>query len=77
MACTVIICVERLLLNDYSTWSTKEYEDLKVFNEKLQNHVKHGDGRVRSMYMQELVMTVSDYLNKNYRWGLNQQKSTE
>lgn len=77
MACTVIICVERLLLNDYSTWSNKEYEDLKVFNEKLQNHVKHGDGRVRSMYMQELVMTVSDYLNKNYRWDLNQQKSTE
>lgn len=67
MACTVIICAESLLLKDYSTWSNEEYQKLKAFNEKLKEHMKEGDGRVRGMYMKEMIMTINDYLNKNYR----------
>lgn len=67
MACTVIICAESLLLKDYSTWSNEEYQKLKAFNEKLKEHMKEGDGRVRGMYMKEMIVTINDYLNKNYR----------
>ena len=67
MACTVIICAESLLLKDYSTWSNEEYQKLKAFNEKLKEHMKEGDGRIRGMYMKEMIVTINDYLNKNYR----------
>ena len=67
IACTVILCVESLLLNDYSIWSNEEYQKLKAFNEKLKEHMKEGDGRVRGMYMKEMIVTINDYLNKNYR----------
>lgn len=67
IACTVILCVESLLLNDYSIWSNEEYQKLKAFNEKLKEHMKEGDGRVRGMYMKEMIVTISNYLNKNYR----------
>ncbi len=67
MACTVIICAESLLLKDYSTWSNEEYQKLKAFNDKLKEHMKEGDGRVRGMYMKEMIVTINDYLNKNYR----------
>ena len=67
MACTVLICVESLLLKDYSIWSNEEYQKLKAFNEKLKDHVNEGDGRVRGMYMREVIVTINDYLNKNYR----------
>lgn len=67
MACTVIICAESLLLKDYSTWSNEEYQKLKAFNERLEDHMKEGDGRVRGMYMKEMIVTINDYLNKNYR----------
>ena len=67
MACTVIMCVESLLLKDYSIWSNEEYQKLKAFNEKLKEHMKEGDGRVRGMYMMEMIVTISNYLNKNYR----------
>lgn len=67
MACTVIICAESLLLKDYSTWSNEEYQKLKAFNEKLKEHMKEGDGRVRGMYMKEMIVTINDYLKKNYR----------
>lgn len=67
MACTVLICVESLLLKDYSIWSNEEYQKLKVFNEKLIEHMKEGDGRVRGMYIKEVIVTINNYLNKNYR----------
>lgn len=67
MACIVIICAESLLLKDYSTWSNEEYQKLKVFNERLEDHMKEGDGRVRGMYMKEMIVTINDYLKKNYR----------
>ena len=64
MACTVIICAESLLLKDYSTWSNEEYQKLKAFNETLKEHMKEGDGRIRGMYMNEMIMTINDYLKK-------------
>ena len=67
IACTVILCVESLLLKDYSTWSNEEYQKLQAFNEKLKEHMKEGDGRIRGMYMKEMIVTINDYLNKNYR----------
>ena len=67
MACTVILCAESLLLKDYSIWSNEEYQKLKAFNEMLEDHMKKGEGRVRGMYMKEMIVTINDYLNKNYR----------
>ena len=67
IACTVILCVESLLSNDYSIWSNEEYQKLKAFNEKLKEHMEEGDGRVRGMYMNEMIVTINDYLKKNYR----------
>lgn len=62
MACTVIQCIERLLANDYSTWDSADYEALDAFQDKLKLHVEEGDGRIRGMFMKELVYTINDFL---------------
>lgn len=62
MACTVIQCIERLLANDYSTWDSADYEALDAFQDKLKLHVEEGDGRIRGMFMKELVSTINDFL---------------
>lgn len=62
MACTVIQCVERLLVKDYSTWDSADYDALSVFRDKLKRHVETGDGRIRGMYMKELVYSINDFL---------------
>lgn len=62
MACTVIQCIERLLVKDYSTWDSADYDALSVFRDKLKRHVETGDGRIRGMYMKELVYTINDFL---------------
>lgn len=62
MACRVIPYVGSLLTNDYSMWSDKEYKALKDFNDKLKLHVKNDEGRVRGMYMREMIMTIDKYL---------------
>ena len=62
MACTVIQCIERLLAKDYSTWDRADYETLGIFRDNLKNHVEEGDGRIRGMYMKELVFTINDFL---------------
>ena len=67
MACRVIPYVESLLTNDYSMWSDKEYKALKDFNDKLKVHVKNDEGRVRGMYMREMIMTIDNYLENKYR----------
>lgn len=62
MACAVIQCVERLLVKDYSTWDSADYEALSAFRDKMKKHVETGDGRIRGMYMRELVFTINDFL---------------
>ena len=62
MACTVIQCIERLLVKDYSTWDSADYDALSAFRDKLKRHVETGDGRIRGMYMKELVYTINDFL---------------
>lgn len=66
MANAVIVCVESLLVNDYSSWSKSEYEVLELFRDKLNAQVEK-EGRIRVIYLRELVYTITDYLRKNYR----------
>lgn len=66
-AVSAILCIESLLVNDYTTWSEEEYDALRVFEQKVTEVVK-GETRIRKIYMSELVDTIKSFLqNKTGR----------
>ena len=54
-------CIGSLLVNDYSTWSEKEYEALRAFDAKVVAQIAN-EKHVRKMYMHEMSATIRSFL---------------